>query len=139
MQVELGPVQSADVRSWIRLSRRIIAELRVDAGDLAGVVDDDVLCQWSRLIDQWALAAGSEWFRWSQPLDAEVGEYLLHGLEQVFLSGTVQARITPEESMRQRPFTMHVFHSFVDALDAEGMGHVHYADQIRAKLRLAVD
>ncbi len=141
MLVELGPVAAADVQSWTRFARRVITELRVDPGDLEGVATEDVLGQWSRLIDQWSTlsTAGPEMFRWSENLDCEVAEFLLHGLERCFHSPCVQNRITDTEADVHKPFTVHVIHAFVDALVSEGVGHEQYADQIRASLGASLD
>lgn len=135
MQVELGPVDADDVQSWVKFSRRVIAELHVDRGDLHGVVDGDALRRWSRLIDEWSDSArGPGCFRWSRTFDNEVGEYLLYCMERVYLSDSVRARVTTAESTEQQPFTTHVLRAFVDALEAEGRGHGHFADQIRAEV-----
>ncbi|MDH3683257.1 MAG: hypothetical protein OEV40_25310 [Acidimicrobiia bacterium] len=140
MLVELGPVAAGDVQRWTKFARRVIVELRVDPGDLEGVATEDLLKQWSQLIDEWAsIASESEEFRWSKALDTEVGEFLLHGLERCFHSPGVRIRITEEEAEAQRPFTMHVLAAFVDALTSEGVGHEHYADQIRASLGRPLD
>jgi hypothetical protein len=140
MLVELGPFAADDVQSWARFARRLIIELRVDPGDLDGVATDDLLDQWSTLIDDWAEAAASgDTFRWSHVLDTELGEFLLHGLDRCFHSPAVQARVTGEESLTYRSFTVHVFQAFVDGLDSEGVAHEHYADQIRASLGRSLD
>jgi hypothetical protein len=140
MLVELGPVAAADVQRWTRFARRLIIELRVEPGDLAGIATDDLLDQWSAIIDDWAeTAAASETFRWSRLLDTELGEFLLHGLDRCFHSPGVQARLTDQESVDHRSFTVHVFQAFVDGLDTEGVAHEHYADQIRASLGRSLD
>ena len=140
MLVELGPVAATDVESWTRFARRVITELRVDPGDLEGVATEDLLRQWARLIDQWALeCSGPEVFRWSENIDCEMAEFLLHGLERCFHSAVVQNRITGDEVESHKPFTVHVIHAFVDALVAEGVGHEQYADQVRASLGASLD
>lgn len=135
MLVEVGPVPAADVRGWTRFARRVLVEVRTDPGDLAGVATDDLLLPWSRLIDQWATAAADgESFRWSIRLESEMAEYLLYGLERCLFSPAVLARVTSEEAARQRPFTLHLVRAFVEGLEAEGLTHAHYADQVRASL-----
>lgn len=140
MLVELGPVAATDVQSWTRFARRVITELRVDPGDLEGLATEDLLGHWARLIDHWAaISSGPEVFRWSEDLDGEVAEFLLHGLERCFHSPGVQNRITDDEAGVHKPFTVHVIHAFVDALVAEGVAHEQYADQIRASLGASLD
>jgi hypothetical protein len=51
----------------------------------------------------------------------------------------VQARISAEESVACRPFTMHVVQAFIDGLSAEGGPCAHYVDQIRASLGDSLD
>lgn len=140
MLVELGPVAAAGVLDWTRFARRMIAELRVDPGDLEGVATEDLLAQWSQLIDDWATRAGeSETFRWSMPIDSEVAEFLLHGLERCYHSPKIQARLTDAERQAQRPFTVHVIQAFIDGLDTDGVAHVHYADQVRGSIGSSLD
>lgn len=140
MVVELGPFPAAEVLRWTRFARRVLAEVRTDPCDLAGVADDDLLFHWGRLVDQWAEAtAGVDTFRWSLRIDCEVAEYLLHGLERCMLSPTVQARITSDEATAHRTFTYHVVRAFVGGLETEGRPHQHYADQIRATLGVGLD
>jgi hypothetical protein len=140
MLLELGPVSAADVRSWTRFARRVLIELRVDEpDDLAGIDTEDLIERWSVLIDDWAAAASGEAFRWSRSIDSEVAEFLLHGLERCLASRQLLARITPEESQAQRPFTFHVIQSFVDGLAVEGLTHQHYADQVRGSFGTTLD
>lgn len=126
---------AADVRSWTRFARRVVTEIRTDPGQLGGIVSDDLLDQWSALIDRWFdRSDGDTDFRWSETLDCEMAEFLLHGLERCFHSTAVQARVTQAESAAQRSFTMHVIQAFVVGLEGEGETHCHYADQVRASL-----
>jgi hypothetical protein len=137
MVVELGPFPADVVQRWTRFARRVLTEVRTEPSDLAGVATDDLLIQWSRLIDQWSEAASAtSTFRWSLRLDSEVGEYLLHGLERCLLSPTVRSRVTAGEAAAQRPFTYHVVQAFVSGLESEGRPHEHYAEQVRATLRM---
>jgi hypothetical protein len=139
MLLELGPVAATDVRSWTRFARRVLVELRVEP-DLASADVDDLLSQWSQLIDDWAATSASgDTFRWSRSLDAEMAEFLLHGLERAFTSRRLQARITAEESQAQRSFTLHVIQAFVDGLATDDVTHQHYADQIRASFGRSID
>ncbi len=144
MLVELGPLAATDVCGWTRFARRVIVELRVDPNDLEGVATDDLLKQWSALIDEWAQVAdaaeaASAQFRWSKEIDSEVAEFLLHGFERVMRSPSVQARITEEETETRRPFSLHVIGAFVGGLEVEGTTHGLYADQIRASLGSSLD
>ena len=136
MLVELGPVAPAEVQGWSRFARRLITELRTDPHELQGIATDDLLCQWSTLIDQWAAVAGEApvdgSFRWSQPIDCEEAEFLVHGLERCLHSATIGSLVTAEEAERYSPFTLHVIQAFLDGLVAEGTAHEHLADQIRA-------
>ena len=143
MLVELGPLPATGVHQWTRFARRVIVELRANPHDLQGIATEDMLKQWSNLIEQWAAASvdGSDEasFRWSKEIDSELAEFLLHGLERILHSTEAQARITTEESIMHRPFTMHVVQAFVDGLSAEGQTHIHYVDQIRALFGAALD
>ena len=140
MLVEFGPFPADDVRWWTRFARRVLAEVRTDPSDLAGVATDDLLFHWSRLVDQWAEVAGTgETFRWSLRIDCEVAAYLLHGLERCLLSPAVRARVRPAEAAAQRAFTYHVVQAFVSGLEAEDGCRQHHAAQVRATLGMAVD
>ncbi|MCP3990353.1 MAG: hypothetical protein GY724_14850 [Actinomycetia bacterium] len=148
MLVELGPFPATDVQRWARFARRLIVELRTNPDDLEGIATEDFLRQWSSLIEQWAATASSAAtangtseasFRWSETIDCELAEFLLHGMERILHSPSVQARITEHESNTYRPFTMHVVRAFVDGLSTEGQTHAHYVDQVRALFGAALD
>ncbi len=135
MLLELGPVPAGDLQRWSRFARRAVVELRANPDDLQGIANDDFLNQWSALIDAWSAACtavGNGTVRWSHPLDDEVAEFLLHGLERCFYSEGVTALISPEELRAQREFTLHIIQAFVDGLAAQGDAHDHYVDQVRA-------
>lgn len=140
MLVELGPVAATEVHGWTRFVRRLVTELRTDPHDLEGVVSDDFLDYWSRLIDEWAdIAASGETFRHTQSLDCELAEFLLHGFERCYHSPGLATRITADEAERHRPFTMHVVRCFIDGLAVEGRPHEQYAERIRASLGNSLD
>ena len=135
MLVELGPVAAADVETWSRFARRVVTEVRTNPADLDGIATDDLLRQWSGLIERWAdCAREREQFRWSESVDCEIAEYLLHGLERCLQSPSVRSRITPSEYETHRPFTMHVISAFVFGLEGEGHTYEEYASQLRGSL-----
>ena len=140
MLVELGPVAAEEVQSWARFARRIVVELRTDPTDLDGIATNDFLDHWSKLIDEWeASASTAETFRFSQPLDCEQAEFLLHGLDRCLQSPGLRARITDEEADRHRPFTYQLMRAFIDALEAEGQASEQYAEELRASLGRPLD
>ena len=140
MLVELGPVDVSEVQQWTRIARRLVTELRTNPADLEGIATEDLLGQWSKLIDAWALAStGTDEFRWSQAIDSDLAEFLLHGLDRCFHSSQVQARITSDELSAYLPFTMHVLHAFVDGLSAEGGPCVEYVEQLKGSLGDSLD
>ncbi len=147
MLVELGPLPATDVQHWARFARRLVVELRTNPGDLEGIATEDLLRQWSNLIEQWAAlaskpgdgkGAGEPSFRWSETMDCELAEFLLHGLERILHSPSVRAKITVNESNLHRPFTMHVVQALIDGLSAEGQPHVDYVEQVRARFGAAL-
>jgi hypothetical protein len=141
MLLELGPVPSDDVQQWARFVRRMICELRVDPADLDGVATTDFLDACTRLIDDWALDAvlGEPEFRWSQNIESEKAEYLLHGLDRCLHSAGLAERATPDELSAHHPFMMHVVQALVDGLTAEGSCHEQLCDQVRVSLGAALD
>jgi hypothetical protein len=136
MLLELGPVPAEDLRRWSGFARRVLIELRTNPEVLEGVASDDFLTQWSRLIDAWSNCAadcGCGQVRWSCPLDDEMAEFLLHGLERCFHSEGVTALMSPEEVPGHRQFTLHVIQAFIDGLTAQGLApNDHFCDQVRA-------
>lgn len=114
----------------------------MDPDRFNGPAPDDVLTQWSALIDRWEQAcesADGDCFRWSETMDCEVAEYLLHGLERCLHSSAVQALVTPHEAATHWPFTRHLILAFVDSLSAEGDAHEHYVDQILTLFGASLD
>lgn len=141
MLLELGPVPAEDVQQWARFVRRMICELRVDPADLDGVATTDFLDACTKMIDSWARDAGmgEPEFRWSQIIECETAEYLLHGLDRCLHSAGLAERATPEELATHHPFMMHVVQSLVDGLTAEGACHEQLCDQVRVSLGASLD
>lgn len=95
----------------------------------------DLVRLWCHYIDEWAAeasvaSADSRTFRWSEELEPEVGEFLLHGLDQCLHSNALSSAVTPAESAAYRSFTMTVVRAFVDGLATEGKSCEHYVDQV---------
>jgi len=135
MLLELGPVEADDVQCWTRFARRMITELRTDPDDLAGIATDDLLSQWATLIDEWALVGAKQLqFRWSQRIEPERAEFLIHGLDRCLHSTGLQTRVTSAEAATHLPFTMHIVRAFVDGLSADGEAHEQYGDQLLASV-----
>jgi hypothetical protein len=141
MFLELGPVDAGDVQQWARLSRRILWEIQADPADLAGIATNEMLEGWRKIIETWGHEAvlGESTFRWSGDIDVEQAEYLLHGLDRALQSKRVRSLVSASTASSNRPFTMHVVQSFVDALSAEGRCQQHLCDQIRASLGHQLD
>lgn len=140
MLVELGPVDATEVQQWTRFARRLVTELRANPEEFQGIATEDLLRQWSNLIDAWAEASiGKDQFRWSQSLDSDLAEFLLHGLDRCLHSSQVQAQVTSDELSAYRPFTMHVLHAFVDGLSAEGGPCAEYVEQLMGSLGDSLD
>lgn len=141
MQLELGPTAAGDVRDWARFARRLVCEMRVDPADLAGVASPDFLTAWADLIDSLDRHAANsgEMFRWSSPLDVELGEFLLHGLHRCVHSESLGNRVTAPERERHSAFTLHLIQAFVDGLTAEGLCHLQLVDQVRTTLGASLD
>lgn len=141
MLIELGPLAAENVQHWARFARRVICEFRVDPDDLAGIVSSDLLDQWQSLIDRWDFAAGNgaSEFRWSDDIDPEMAEFLLHGLDRCLNSHAVIEVSTAKERCRHASFTFHVVQSFVDGLTGEGRCQQHYVDQVRVSMGQQLD
>lgn len=132
--LELGPCAAAEAASWTRFARRVILELRSNE-EIRDTISPDLIRLWCHYIDEWAAeaseaATGSKPFRWSEELDPEVGEFLLHGLDRWLHSEALSAAVTPAESETHRAFTMAVVRAFVDGLATEGASCEHYIDQV---------
>lgn len=141
MLLELGPVDAGHVQQWARFARRLLCELRVDPADLSGVATTDFLDQCSRCVDRWEheAALGDTDFRWSETIEPELAEYLLHGIDRCLHSPQLVERVTSAERRTHVPFTMHVVQALVDGLSAEGRCSEHLCDQVRASLGSALD
>ncbi len=141
MLLELGPVDALAVQKWTRFARRMVCELRVDPVDLVGVATPDFLDRCTDLIDHWerhALGDDQE-FRWSESIEPELAEYLLHGIDRCLQSPTFIDRITAIERELHEPFMMHIVQALVDGLSGEGRCSEHLCDQVRASLGQLLD
>ncbi len=143
MLLELGPLPPDDVRSWVRFARRVICEVRLDPGDLDGVVTTDALDAWSGLLDSWDVHAvgvldldDDSPFRWSdEAVDPELAAFMLHAMDRIVRSDDVQERLTKSESRANTPFTMLVVKSFAEGLCAVGSCESHLVGQIISSLQ----
>ncbi len=134
MLVKLGPCPAVEAEGWTKFARRLIIELRSDP-EAMSQVSPDMVDLWGTYIDHWsATAAEAESsgvpFRWSGQIDAEVGEFLLHGLDRCLHSPFIREATTPAEAATHKPFTMTVVQAFVDGLASEGESSCHYVDQV---------
>lgn len=145
MVLELGPLPARDVRDWSRLARRMICELRVDPGDLAGIATEDSLNTWAGLVDQWDTRASEAEaddiaFRWSgDHVDTELAEYLLHTLVITMKADVIHNQLSANDVTLHQPFTMLLVQAFVDGLSAEGSCQLHLVDQVRDSLGVSLD
>ena len=142
MLLELGPVPIDVVHQWSKFARRVVVEVRLSASDLDGLLSDDQISGWAELIDRWdshAVAADADDFRWSETLDTEMSEYLLHGLDQLLHSDHLKDRFTDDEIETHWGFTLCILQAFVDGLSVEGRCHEHYVDQVRAHFKESLD
>ena len=140
MLLELGPVPADNVRRWTRLVRRLLVELRANPEELEGIATEDFLTASSHMIDQWfhqtvekpEADPTESVFRWSQTIEDDAAEYLLHGLERCVCSTTLARLMTEEEIAEHGAFTLHLVESLVDGLIGQGRHCEHYADHVRA-------
>lgn len=136
MQWELGPFPADDVQHWSRTARRVMLELRAVPDTEAGPapLDDDLLDSWGRFIERWATEATrcDGPFRWSDTIDDDQAEFLLHGLEQCLHHPQARCSLTCDEIARHRRFTVHLVEALIDGLQMEGRSSEHFADQLRA-------
>lgn len=141
MQLELGPIATGDVRDWVRFARRLICQMRVDPADLAGIASPDLLSAWSDMVDRLDEHAdlSQDMFRWSEHVDVELAEYLLHGLHRCVHSESLRSHITAAEQAKHAAFTLHLIQSFIDGLTAEGLCHLQLVDQVRTTLGQLLD
>jgi len=134
MLVELGPCPALEAESWARFARRVIIELRSDS-DIMSRVSPDLVNLWSHYIERWsaqAVLARTEGvpFRWSESIEPEVGEFLLHGLDRCLHSSFLKQAATESEKAAHMGFTMSVVRAFVEGLTTEGKSCCHYVDQV---------
>ncbi len=134
MLVELGPCPAEEAEEWTKFARRFIIELRSHP-DATGLVSPDVLNLWCHYIELWSSTAtqaeaDGRPFRWSEQIEPEVGEFMLHGLDRCLHSSFLRQAATPTEAATHKAFTMTVVRAFVDGLAAEGDACGHYVDQV---------
>lgn len=134
MQLELGPIDARDMERWTRFARRVLLEVRTDV-DHDTVMDLDVIDGWSRLIDAWQrTAARSEHtFRWSDQLDCDQGEYLLHGLIRGLGGQDLGELVTLDDVAEQTMVTRHVLGCFLDAMCEENDAAAAFTEDLRSR------
>jgi hypothetical protein len=134
MVLELGPSPAEEALNWIKFARRILVELRTEAG-----VGDELLDLWSQTIEEWSSHARhsldqGEPFRLAVETEPEVAEFLLNGLDRYINSPELKRQCTPAELDQHRAFTTVVVQSFLDGLTAECGSCQQYADHITESL-----
>ncbi len=143
MVLELGPCPAEEAEGWTKFARRVIIEFR-SSTEVMAQVSPDLLELWGTYIDRWAAqakAASAEGlpFRWSESMDPEVGEFLLHGLDQCLHSPLFKRSVTDAELAANMGFTMHVVRAFVEGLTTEGTSCCHYVDQVLTSFGAELD
>lgn len=135
MLVEVGPVPSASVLAWARYARSVVDDIRDTAEDFPPPVDLAVLDAFERYLGEWeAEAKAHEVFRWSDDLDAESVEYLLHAWFVLAQRQAAAAKrrgivLAPAEGV---PFYQAVVTAVLDALEAEGRGRAQFSAHLRS-------
>jgi hypothetical protein len=143
MVLELGPCPAREAGDWTKFARRIMVELRSESKVMRNV-SPDLVSLWSDYIEQWSAVAGRATadgvpFRWSDTIEPEVGEFLLHGLDQCLHSPFMKNAATPAETEAHMGFTMSVVRAFVESLAAEGKSCSHYVDQVLTSFGAELD
>ena len=143
MVLELGPCPAREAGDWTKFARRMIVELRSDSKIMRNV-SPDLVSLWSDYIEQWSAQATRATaddipFRWSDTIEPEVGEFLLHGLDQCLHSPFLKHAATQAETDAHMGFTMSVVRAFVDSLGAEGKSYSHYVDQVLTSFSAELD
>ena len=134
MVLELGPCPAPEAKGWTKFARRVIIELRSDP-EAVSQVSPDLISLWGHYIERWSAHASEaeaegEPFRWSETMEPEVGEFLLHGLDRCLHSSFLKQAATEAETAEHMGFTLNVVRAFVDSLTTEGKACCHYVDQV---------
>ena len=134
MHVELGPLPSEAVLTWVAYAEAVVAALKAEASSLPHV-EAEVLQSFERYLAQWKAAArAGDVFRWSGDADPEAVEYLLHTWFN--LAQALSSR--PDDGFPRSPAEGQVFYDAVltavlDGLRAEGRETTTlFADHLRA-------
>lgn len=136
VQVHLGPLGAQQMEGWLRFSRRVLCDLRTAPGDMNSRFASSLLAEWCDLTDRWQAALSSDGsdFAWSDDLEPDKAEYLLHSLQQTLHSATVAAWVTADDLAAHGTVTYHIMRRFIDALESEGVAHVEYVEQLRSEV-----
>jgi hypothetical protein len=131
VRIELGPVSTASARAWIAYAAEMLEVLRAQPqeGLPAAALD-----AFGSLLDQWRpIADADEPFRWSDDLEPERVQYLLHAL---YAAGVAIEREAASGRTRLRPPEADAFHFVVvresfEALEHESKADAEFVEQMR--------
>jgi hypothetical protein len=134
VHVQIGPLPSAGVLSWIGYARGVLAELRAGTGPADRAPDDTALETFEDFLGEWERAARrSEVFAWETEIDPEHAEFLAHAFLGVAraLADAADRRgysVAPQEG---EEFYQALVTNFLDAFEQESNSSAAFAEDVR--------
>ncbi len=135
MLVDIGPVTSSSVTSWVGYARKALDEVIGDPGTDDVWIPEDTVATFTRYLDTWeAEAAHLDSFHWTSDIPADEAEYLSHAFFRIAsnLSARADERgytMAPPES---EEFYRALVTSFLAALAEEGSGSAEFSEHLRS-------
>jgi hypothetical protein len=133
VELVLGPVSCASVRSWVAYARTVLAQAVSGTGSLPAF-DTQVIEELEGYLDQWEQAAqdGDE-MQWRADADPERLQFLAHTFLQLVehLADQAETRGFPVSPPEGDEFYHELVHSIIDALEVQGNSSSAFSEQLR--------
>jgi hypothetical protein len=135
VRVQIGPVASTSVTSWVGYARKTLDTVVSDPGGDGVWLPDDTIATFTAYLDRWdEEARTTDPFRWTADVPPDEAEFLSHAFFRIVTHLAAEAEergytMAPPESDE---FYRALVESFLAALDAEGPASQEFSEHLRA-------
>lgn len=133
VRLQVGPLPSTSVLSWITYARETIDAL--DSDPFESDLPADIRTTFVAYLTQWlAIAEAGDVFVWDAEVPSEVVEYQVHAFHQVAnrLAQAAIDRGEPQQPADGAVFYQALVNGIIDGLQMEGASAAEYAMHLRS-------
>jgi hypothetical protein len=135
VRVQIGPVSSSSVTSWVGYARKALDDVLSEPGGEGVWLPDDTVETFRKYLTTWEdEAATGDPFRWEAEIAADEAEYLSHAFFRVasHLAARADERGYTMAPPEGDEFYQALVESFLAALDSEGNSSQEFSEHLRS-------